>query len=264
MVHVDLFHQSTHFFIVTDDFHRQARGTINTCTYSFVTYTMIKVYYWPFLARGGAVIRMLAEAGVPYEHVSDMGRMSQVCAAFGATTPSGNLAPPVVEDGDVFISQSIAASMYIGKKCGFPAPDDVKAIQLMDDIKDLFESGIGKNNEDGKKLKIYLHGDGSGKPSRFATFAAAIERNVVGPYFFGENLSFVDFYFANLYAMYSATTLAKLQAKTGEKDVFDDFPKLKAIANSIVNLESTKKIAAPVHLERFEIKDEVIEAYASS
>lgn len=72
--------------------------------------------------------------------------------------------------------------MCIGKTYGFLAPDDWKAIQLMDDIKDLFENGIGKNNEDGKKLNLYLEVDGT-KPSRFATFAGAIERIIVGPLF---------------------------------------------------------------------------------
>ena len=225
---------------------------------------VVKVYYWPFLGRGGAIIRMLAEANVEYQHISDMSEMSKVCAVFGGGEGVGTLAPPVVVDGDVTISQSIAANMYIGTKYGFPVPpnEDFKAIQYMDDIKDLFENGIGKMNEDGGNLKTYLQGDGTAgnKPSRFAIFASCIERNVIGPYFFGDKVSYVDFYFANLYAMYYGTTLGKLEAKTNV-DVFGPYPKLKEIAEKIMNLTSAKSIAVPSHLERFEIKDDVVEAY---
>ena len=231
---------------------------------------VVKVYYWPFLGRGGAIIRMLAEANVEYEHVSDMSEMSKVCAVFGADGEGvGTLAPPVVvDDGDnnnnnMTISQSIAANMYIGTKYGFPAQDDFKAIQFMDDIKDLFENGIGKMNEDGQKLKTYLEGDDSSsstKPSRFAIFASCLERNVKGPYFFGDKLSYVDFYFANLYAMYYGTTLSKLEVKTNV-DVFGPYPKLKNIAEKIMNLNSAKTIKVPTHLERFEIKDDIVESY---
>lgn len=53
--------------------------------------------------------------------------------------------------------------------------------------------GIGKNQKDAKGLKVYLDGADDGKPSRFSTFAGAIERAIAGPYFFGEEPSYVDF-----------------------------------------------------------------------
>ncbi|CAB9503381.1 Glutathione S-Transferase [Seminavis robusta] len=219
---------------------------------------VVKVYYWPgFMGRAGASIRMLHEAGVAFEHVSDMGEMSQKAAAFGAET--GNIAPPIVEDGDLIYSQSTACAMYIGKTYGFPAPDDCKAVQIMEDIKDKFENGISKNQEDAKKLKEFLKGDGT-KPSRFSVFASAIERNVVGPFFFGEKMSYVDFYFANAYAS-NEDGMKKLMDKTGD-DFFTPYPKLQAIAKAIRGLESMKGsdlITLPADM--FGIKDEVVEEY---
>ena len=42
---------------------------------------------------------------------------------------------------------SHSSRRYVGKIAGFPAADDCKAQQFVNDVKELFEDGIGKNNE---------------------------------------------------------------------------------------------------------------------
>lgn len=73
-------------------------------------------------------------------------------------------------------------------------------------------------------------------------------------------MSYVDFYFANIHVMCAATTLSKLQAKTGV-DVFAPFPKLSAIAEAIQGLYSLKTVTVPAFLKNFVMEDQVVEQY---
>jgi len=217
---------------------------------------MVKIYYWPFLGRAGAPIRMLAEAGVEFEHVSEMGEMAGKCAAFGSE--AGTIAPPIFEDGDYIVSQSTAVTMHVGAKYGFDVPDAPKANQIMEDIKDLFENGLTKNCSDAKTLKAYLEG-ADGKPGRFTVFAGAIERNVQGPYFFGDKMTYVDFYWANAVGLF-ANSLKKIGDKMGGKDLLDPYPKLHNIAKTIRDLESVKKLNLIDMPEQYDCaKDEMLE-----
>ena len=92
---------------------------------------VIKVYYWPMLARGAALVRMLEHTGTPYEYISDSSKFGEVMSKWGA--PTDCFAPPVVVDGDFVVSQSTATCMYLGKKLGLtPAGyDEFKAMQRM-------------------------------------------------------------------------------------------------------------------------------------
>ena len=153
----------------------------------------IKVYYWPFLARGAALIRMLEHTGTPYEYISDRSVFTEHMSAFGAE--AGQFAPPVVTDGDYAVSQSVACALYLGKKLKVcvcmpasqpfvnpitlyalqlmpPGYDEFKAVQYCIDMIDTFEGNLGKNNENGKLLKAFLEGD------RFSRLMGNIERNI--------------------------------------------------------------------------------------
>merc|ERR1712216_865573 len=94
----------------------------------------IKVYYWPFLARGAALVRMLEHTGTKYDYISDKAEFGEVCSLFGAEMTQ--LAPPVVVDGDYFIAQSTASCLYLGKRLGLTPSgyDDFKAMQFCVDI----------------------------------------------------------------------------------------------------------------------------------
>lgn len=149
----------------------------------------IKVFYWGMHGRAGAVLRMLAEAGVAYEHLSEFPQISSQCALFGAQTDT--LAPPVVVDGDKVVSQSVAVAAYIGETYGFPVPDMIRAIQLANNAVDAFE-GISKVTSDPAKFSEFLLG-ADGKPARFSLLLSAVERSIKGPFTFGAKKSWVDF-----------------------------------------------------------------------
>ena len=155
----------------------------------------LTVYYWPMKGRAGSVIRILRAAGVPFTHKSEFSEIAGVGGAFGAKDTTC-FAPPIVVNGDVMVSQSTAACMYVGRLCGFDeGMDEDKAPQLMNDLVDTFENGIGKAAmEGGAALKIFLEGKGDGKPSRFAMLMGNLERNVKGPIFFGSTQTFTSLF----------------------------------------------------------------------
>ena len=91
------------------------------------TDSMIEIKYWPLLARASGLLRMCAEAGVEFQHVSASGK-DMGAALMGAE--STNLAPPIVQDGNVIISQAIPCHQYIGEKLGFDKNIAVSQIAL--------------------------------------------------------------------------------------------------------------------------------------
>ena len=134
---------------------------------------------------------MLEHCGVEYEYISEASRFSEVFTRFG----KGDVdcfAPPCVVDGDYVVSQSTAASLYLGNKLGLNSMDafDVaKAVQYMADIIDTFELNVGRKNEDGASLHELLTG------GRFGQLMNNIENGIKGgPYYFGSAPSCVDFF----------------------------------------------------------------------
>lgn len=198
----------------------------------------IKLFYWPLFARAGALLRMLDEAKAPYQLLSEFSDISTVASAFGAQGTT--FAPPIVVDGDVTISQSVATAVYIGRKFGFcPSMDqEPKALQAMLDIVDLFDNGLAKNADAGDKLHVFLEGSGKG-PSRFALLASNIERQISGPFFFGKSLTYVDFHLASFLENYEVWGFQKLSTATSG-DYFAPYPKMVAIAAAIQALPSAK------------------------
>lgn len=202
----------------------------------------VKIYYWGVMGRAGSILRMLAEADIAYEHISDGAAVAAQCALMGAQTDT--FAPPIVNDGETVVSQSVAAAFYIGEKAGFPAPDPFRALQLVHNVVDLAEGlsqAVGKTAAD---FKTFLQG-AEGKPGRFQLMAAALERAVKGPFFFGEDKTWVDFYFGHNFALLNYCYLDSASKVSGS-DVWAAYPKLKAIAAAILGLESAAKITAPL------------------
>ena len=85
--------------------------------------TVPKIYYWPLIGRSGSLIRMLDYMGEKYEFFSEFGEIAAIATAFGAD--SDTFAPPFLVDGDFTISQSNAATMYLGDKLGLNEGADV-------------------------------------------------------------------------------------------------------------------------------------------
>jgi len=217
----------------------------------------LTVYYWPMMGRAGPVIRMLDYAGVPYTHKSEFGEIASVCGAFGAQTTV--FAPPVVVDGDYKISQSTATAMYVGKKAGLTkGMDEDKALQILADLIDTFENGIGTAaGKGGASLKQFFE---DGEPSRFAKLMGNIERNIQGPYFFGASLTVPDFVLAAMTDWQDLTMLERLKKEKGF-DPWSSYPKAAAVVAAVRSLPSYKANQLPVVRDGFYAKDELFAAY---
>ena len=64
----------------------------------------------------------------------------------------------------------------------------------MADIVDFFELNLGKKNENGKDLYEFMEG------GRFEKMVASMERNIVGPYYFGSrNFDIVLDHFSRIF-----------------------------------------------------------------
>jgi glutathione S-transferase len=178
-------------------------------------------------------------------------RRPQVCSSFGAT--SGTFAPPVVVDGDYVISQSTACCLYVGKKVGLTPPgyDDFKAMQFCVDMIDAFEGGIGKNNEDGPTLKNYLTGP------RFAAQMGVIERNIQGPFFFGEEPSSADFFLLQ-HMDWRAPMFAQIKGKG--LDALAPFVKMTALCEKLRAADGYKNYKGGLRAMGG-LKDEIVAAF---
>ena len=225
--------------------------------------TPIKVHYWPMMGRAGACIRMLEHTNTPYEHISDFPSISKLGSAWSGS--GDTFAPPIIVDNEFTISQSTAATLYIGNKVGLnDGLDTYKAVQWLSDIVDLFEGGLGKSiDAGGAALKVYLEGKGDGNPSRFAKQISNLNRAIKGPFFTGETPTLVDFFLCQHVDWRQETCLNRLQKQTNV-DVFAPYPNVVSVYEGIRNLESYKKSIGRLNTTRpgFDVKDEVFENYA--
>jgi len=191
-----------------------------------------KVYYWPFMIRGASLVRMLEHTNTPYEYISEKPKMAIVSSAWGAQVDT--IAPPVLVDGDFAVSQSVASCLYLGNKLGLTPPgyNEYKAMQYCLDIIDVFEGGIGKNNEEGATLKKYLEGD------RFKTLMANLERSIKGPFYFGDTPSAVDFFLVQHMDWRCLSIFEPLKAKG--IDFLTPYPKLVGVHEAIKATDAYK------------------------
>jgi len=185
------------------------------------------VYYEAFSGRALPLLRMLAEAKVAYEWTM----VNELLSCKGSETT--NFAPPVVVDGANTISQTAACCMYVGKKCGFDKVgkhkvDDCVAVQYMLDVVDL-STELLKKKGSMVELKEFFEGD------RFKAWMGNIERSIQGPFYFGADRSYVDFFLAAQLEILDAQVLNALAEKVQPLDVY---PKITAVKAGITGLES--------------------------
>ena len=193
---------------------------------------VITIKYWPILARASGLFRMCVEAGVEFQHVTDPKSFG---AAFIGDLSGTNLAPPILVDGDLVISQASACHSYLGHKLGFTKgiPVNELAIQFVSDLSDLHQDMWTAN--DSGKLHAYLTGD------RYKSHLGVIERSIKGPYYFGDTPTYVDFATTSYFDMCEHKWLNPLREKSG--DTLAACPKLKAVLSSIRSLPSAAKLA---------------------
>jgi glutathione S-transferase len=84
-----------------------------------------KLYYWPGLQGRGEFVRLtLEDAGEPYEDVARTGPAGmKAMTELLAGGQDVAFAPPVLQDGDLIISQAANILMYLGPRLGL-APGD--------------------------------------------------------------------------------------------------------------------------------------------
>lgn len=219
--------------------------------------TVPKIYYWPLIGRSGCLIRMLDYMGEKYEFFSEFGEIAAIATVFGAD--SDIFAPPYLVDGDVTISQSNAATMYLGDKLGLNEGITVpaKAVQYMSDIYEIFEGNIQRLKEKGGELAAYVSGD------RFKKQTRVVENAIKGPFFFGEKPTYVDFFLLGYYDAASIFTISHL-VKAGAANPFAGCTKMLAVVEALQKHESYGKHAgnAPAFSSNnMEIKPEDVAAY---
>ena len=193
----------------------------------------MKIYYWPMYGRGGSLVRMCEEAGVPYEHISDFPSIASKGSAFGAT--GANFAPPMAEINGKLVSQSTAACLFVGKRCGFTSGmDEDMAPQFLADIIDTFEGGLNTaKGKGGAALKAFLESE------RWTVLAGNVDRSIQGPFYFGAKPTCVDFFLANVVDWNGACFLDRLKSEKGF-DALKDYSKIMGVVEGIRALESYK------------------------
>jgi len=221
----------------------------------------LTLYYWPLLGRANAAVRMLEEAGIEYEHVSDMKQLAGKASAFGAQGTT--FAPPIVQDGDKIISQTIAVNQYIGEKCGFDkGVDRALALQYMLDAGDL-QSELGRKNENPDTFCDFMKGK-DGKPSRFSLWLNNIERSIKGPFYFGDTATYVDYHLTATMDWLEGMTFNAVKEETGT-DYLEDATKVRELVGRIRALESYKKFdRLPLKTPTMGIKKDVIEGLSAT
>eukprot|EP00977_Amphora_coffeiformis_P006107 scaffold1323_cov160-Amphora_coffeaeformis.AAC.12 len=201
----------------------------------------ITIMYWPFLGRASGLFRMLEEANIEYEHVSDVGQM---CFAISSDDETTNLAPPIILDMNkgLTISQAVACHSYIGNKYGFDKGITVTqvAMQYMLDLDDLHNELLYRALKDRKEktvteLQKYVTGN------RYKNHLKAINRSIRGPFYFGQHPTYVDFAVCSYLDKCIGKWLAPLERKAGDT-IGHYAPKLKAVYEHISSLPSASKL----------------------
>ena len=193
------------------------------------------IYYWPELARAAALFRMCDAAGQPYVHNSSQAALASVVNSNKVHGPNGTaamFAPPVLQDGNFFVSQSVAATLYLGQKLGFDrsVPSIPKAVQHLNDLQDFTgecsrATASLQSDRNAAPLRAFVEG------GRFTAWVGTLEHAIVGPFYYGDAVSFVDFYFLQTLDWFVVKAFDPLQNVTG--NVWQRFPKVMALHNAM-------------------------------
>ena len=204
----------------------------NVCVKHCQVMPTYKLYY--FDARGSAeVIRFVfAQAGVQYE---DIRLTSEKWAEFKPKTPYGTL--PVLDIDGKIVGGSLPIARYLAKLHGLDGGDDMARLIL--------EGAADAIGDFNKKLgALYFEKD----EERKATLKKEMEETVMPKFlgameklaasntcaegwFYGANVSYVDFLFTN--------TISYIQGVA--PTVLDNFPALKKLTESVVKLPNIAK-----------------------
>lgn len=213
----------------------------------------IQLIYHNMRGRADSHIRMLEEAGLPYDFaVAVPGPHAGKFMAFGGNKRK-NFAPPYLIDGDVVLTQTLAITAYIGEKCGFTKGIDPDlALQYMLDIND-FVDGFFKAYSEPAQLAKFMSGRG-------ATFMMMFNEQIVGPFYFGAHFTYVDFLLCAYIDMLQVVVF-----NLAKKDITAPFNKIAASVAGIRALKSYQKhTALPLMKDSFLKNAEFAAAYVAA
>lgn len=152
-------------------------------------------------------------------------------------------------DGERVVGQSIAATVHVGRRCGLSptVEDETKGLQAMHDMLNLFTDGIVRAAEKGSyELLAFFESSHDGEASRFDQIAASIDRQIQGPFFFGSNPTYVDFFLVQHWDSIHAWGLDRLQAVLGGRNFFAPYQKVLSAIEGIQHLSSYLSYAGPL------------------
>lgn len=196
--------------------------------------TLLTIFYWPHLARAAALFRMCDASGQAYQHLSSIADMASVTSSnkvHGPAGTSGMFAPPVIRHGEYTVSQSVAGTLYLGQTLGFdPCKGEhasclATTIQHMNDLQDFtveYSDAVSslRNDRDPTPMRAFIE-DG-----RFTAWLTTFNNSIQGPYYYGGQKSYVDFYLLQTLDWCMAQAFDALQPITGA--IFTPFSKVTA------------------------------------
>ena len=155
------------------------------------------------LFHAAAILQMCAEAekGRVHTHTScaietNMSLIFSMATVDGAEVMDV-FAAPFVHYKDRYVGQSVAATILAGDLLGFPVPlsDMPKATQYMLDLRDFVSDLLDRDLVRLSEFQQFrLSSSG-----RLAKWMGNFERSIVGPYVFGNQRTYVDYYFVSMF-----------------------------------------------------------------
>eukprot|EP00466_Bigelowiella_natans_P004959 jgi/Bigna1/81139/fgenesh1_pg.77_\ len=219
----------------------------------------VTMYYWPMLGRAGASVLMLEHKKQAYEMKSEFKDIASIGTAFGAQGKD-TFAPPILAWGDVVVSQSAAVSLFVGNKLGidkFEGNDRFKALKHTLDVADWATDVFNHMSKPAEDVKKFLS-------DRNKKWMTNVEAAIKGPYYFGSDVSSVDFFLYNAYKMSEVGMFAPVSKITGE-DYTSSFKKVLKVVELVGALDGVKGYdKLPFLREGYGVKKEVLDALAKA
>jgi glutathione S-transferase len=106
---------------------------------------------------------------------------------------------------------------------------------------------------DPAQLKRWIEGE------RCASMLEMFEEQIVGPFYFGDKFTFVDFFACQVVTLLDARVLGPLE--TVSVALLDKSTKLREVSNRIAALPSAASIKAPVALGEYCLGADAVEEY---
>ena len=213
----------------------------------------INVFIYPHDAcrvfHAGAVLRMCMAKGSACNVVQNP--LSARAHAGAVTRGQDAFAVPVVTDGAISIGQSNAMAAYVGEKLGFASGiaergGTAKGVQFMLDMRDFFNNVIKTSyNATERKLIAFdglaIRGNGpdvQAVRARYDQFLVYLEDAIVGPFFFGDSPTYVDYYMVAIFEWLHIVLKEYSVPRYGPSfpsGMLADYPKVHAVLRALVN-----------------------------